>query len=772
VGRGFDDASLAAVDTRRLPATSFMPPRLPPDVVDRQRLESRIDGDASIRLTLVVRPPGAGKTTLLACWTRRVERPAAWLTVDADIAESSRFWAALVRAIGTSRPDMVLNAPDVVDADRPHGASVARALVDDFAGAHDRPHAVVIDDAHLLSAATWDELAWLVEHQPPNLHLVVLSRADPPFSLARWRARGWLSEIRAQDLAFDLDEAVELFERFPAEAARTPGLAPELWKRTEGWAAGLRLALLAIRDGADPSGLIRQFSGMHASVSELLVAEVLDRQPADIREFLRRTSILGTLEPRVCDHLTGRSDSRAILRRLAGDQIYITPIDDRPDQFRYHPLLAELLHYELRTFDGALEPELHRRASCFYADEGRTAEAVDHALAGHDYEAAVALIAERMPTLYAEGRRYQVGAWLDAVPDEFLSAQPERVVAHCAALLFLGRVEWVRWLHHGYATVGDDRPDLRSRLVLFEAIGHATQGRLERFLELHRLSTALRGGGVADPFDEFATAWYARLLSVDGRHDEAVAEATALLNHPRTAMTPAAATSLMAGVVFRSGDHAHGGALADEAIELWRTMGEPDLIGMADALSVRADVCRAAGDLAEAEAMAETALSLCGAPPAHLLTIRAERSRAALEADPARAKQRLDEVAERCRRFGSDERLVRLVTAPLEDPAGSGPTPDRPTTVARGTWPPLAPAPPHGVVEPLTDRELAVLRLLQSNLSAPEIGRELNISRHTVKTHVVHIYRKLAVGSRSEAVREARRLGILGSGPAGARAAI
>ncbi len=209
--------------------------------------------------------------------------------VNPDIGESRRFWAALVRAILAVRPDVVWNANDLVDADRPDGPSVARALVDDLAGAEELPSLVVmLDDAHLLHAATWTELAWLVEHQPPNLQMVVVSRSDPPFSLPRWRSQA--------------------------------------------------------------------------------------------------------------------------------------------DHYRYHPLLAELLRHEVRTEEPQLETDLHRRASRFYADEG-TADAIDHALAGYDYEAARSLIEQRLPTLYAEGRRGQVSTWLDAVPDEFLLAEPERAVA-------------------------------------------------------------------------------------------------------------------------------------------------------------------------------------------------------------------------------------------------------------------------------------------------------------------------------------------------------
>ena len=326
-----------------------------------------------------------------------------------------------------------------------------------------------------------------------------------------------------------------------------------MWERTEGWAAGLRLALLALRDGTDPDRLVAQFSGTHSTVAELLVTEVLQRQPPDVREFLRCTSILAVLDPGLCDAVTGRGDSRLVLRRLAADHAFITPIEGEIDRYRYHPLLADVLRYEMRTENPHAEADAHRRASHFYADHGQTADAIDHALVGGDYDAACSLIHRRLPTLYAEGRRGQVSRWLDAVPDDYLFDDPERAVDQCAALLFLGRVEWIRWMRQARRAVGDGRPDLRARLLLFEAIGHATQGRVEVSAERRRQSQELRPAGVAEPFEEFASAWHARGLSLVGRHDEAIEAATSLLRAERVLMTDAAAVSLIAGTLHLAG---------------------------------------------------------------------------------------------------------------------------------------------------------------------------------------------------------------------------
>ena len=174
----------------RFPAATFLPPRLPQDLVDRPRLRGRIGPNAATHLSLVVGPPGSGKTTLVATWLASVDEPRAWVTVDPDVGQADRFWSALMRTIQPTCPQLVFDASDLIDADHADGSTIARSIVDDLTGARDPPSLIVVlDDAHLLEPTVWTDLGWLIEHQPPNLHLVVISRVDPPISMARWRAR-------------------------------------------------------------------------------------------------------------------------------------------------------------------------------------------------------------------------------------------------------------------------------------------------------------------------------------------------------------------------------------------------------------------------------------------------------------------------------------------------------------------------------------------------------------------------------------------------------
>lgn len=731
-------------DRSGISSANFVAPALPVDVMERSALEDRLGPVTCSRLSLVTGPAGAGKTTLTRSWTTGLSGPWAWLTIDNDLGRRERFWPAFVRAVGVAQPAAVLDAADAVSADALDGERVARAVVDDLVAMPDEcgPVVVVVDDAHLVDTETWRDLAWVVEHQPPGLHLVLVSRSDPPFSVGRLRSLGRLTEVRQRDLPFSRAETAELVRRrLGPEAAAT--LGDRLHERTEGWAAGIRLALITIGAGESSETVLTGPDQAHGFVSELLISEALDRLPDDVRSFLVTSSVIDTLEPTICEALSGRVDSRDVLRRLAHDHVFLTALQGRADVYRFHPLFADVLRAELRTGGADSEASQHRLAANWYEDAGDHARAVEHAMAGGFHELAFDLIVTNLAELYGANQRDAVGRWLVEIPDSFIVADPDRAVAHCAALVFVVRREWLRWLLRARSVVGDDRPDLLGRLELFEALKPGGQGDLDAFEE-HVARAARLGAGTTDPFDEVIDAWRARLLVLHGRPAEALVVARDIEHRPRRLIRDLPARSLVAAVAHAAGDPT-APELVHDVVAEWRSLGEPDYLGMADALSVAAELACRRGDLGEAELLAAGAVAVSSERPIHLIGIRAQLALAAVETTTGRAAE-----ADRRRR-----ELRALITGRV-DRAVLALFDDSPGCAAE-----RAPVSSSHVREPLTARERVILDHLAGHRTYPEIGQALYISRHTVKTHVSRIYRKLGVDGRSAAIDAATTLGLL-----------
>lgn len=734
---------------RQVPAAAFRPPALPVDCVGRPDLERRLGAPRAAGVSLVTGPPGYGKTTTVRQWLETLDSPWAWINLDPVISRPDLFWRGVVRAVQTAAPDRTLDAIDAVSVDAVDPSDVVRTLVEDLDANRSptRPIVLVIDDAHLLEPGVWRDLEWLIAHQPPLLHLVLCSRADPPFSVARLRSLGRLSEVRHRDLGMSLTDTMEMVRRWGGDHDNAD-VAAAVFERTEGWPAGIRLALLALGSGASAADVLGTDVGSRA-VAEFLLAEALDRQPEDVREFLRKTSVAGVLTPALCEALTGRTDSRSLLQSLARLQLFITPVDGGADQYRYHPLFAEVLRLELRSTAPDAEAVQHRRAAEWYAAQGQFARAIEHARAGSDYDLVLGLIVSHLPELGATGHRQAVGRWVLDVPARALNADADRLVRQCEALLYLGRTEeWLATWRRADVLVGADRPDLRRRLDLFQTFFDAGRGDLEAFEAKLSAIRASRPAGVDDPFDEVADAWLARLLMLNGRLDEAVAAAEAMYRRPRVVLHDITARSLLAATLATRGDF-EGPALVREAIAMWRAQGEPDMLGMVDALGVGALRALDSGDLDEAELLASAGVAVSSTRPTHVLGALAEVVMARVEralGRGAEAAGRLDDLHRRMAEHDAAPVVLDVIAAARDDGSPS------PAPSARG-----APQ----LVDELTDREITILGYLAGHLTFPEIGRELFISRHTVKTHVARIYRKLDVTGRSGAVDAARSLGLL-----------
>jgi LuxR family maltose regulon positive regulatory protein len=461
--------------------TKLAPPRLAASMVRRPRLEALLTRRTDSPVTLVRAGPGSGKSLAVASWLAAdwADGAAAWLTLDQTDNDVATFWVdvlAALRASGALPADSPLH--DLVPARRFNAPEIRRvqAGLEGLA----RPLVLVLDDLHQVSnREVLDGLSRLVERPLPTLRLVLITQAAPPPRLQRLRVSGHLGEIGPSDLAFDAAEAGELFTR--SGLPLTPPRLRVLLERTEGWAAGLRLAAMSL-DPDDLDASIAEFSGDQRTVVEYLVAEVLDRNPPSVRRFLLHTSATDRISGALADALTGHADGGRILERLANDGALVVGIGHHREWFRYHPLLRQMLLNQLRVDDPAVIPELHRRAATWFADHDAPIDAVRHAaLSGDEELLGHTLLNHALPWLMSpEGRRL-VAAIQTAETDP--AGRPTLVGLVCAATVHLNRHDYPAMgldIRRARELLGTVRPGLRATadiaLTLFETAGARGRG--------------------------------------------------------------------------------------------------------------------------------------------------------------------------------------------------------------------------------------------------------------------------------------------------------
>jgi len=420
-------------------------PRLRPSLVARPRLSARLSGVAESTLTLVSAPAGFGKTTLLTEWLAADpgDGPsAAWLSLDRRDDDPVVFWAYLVAALRTAAPGVGGSALSLLESPQPSTEEVLSTLLNDL-DAITRDVVLVLDDYHVVEAGdVQDGMAFLLEHLPPRLHLVIASRADPALPLARLRARGDLLEIRAADLRFTPDEAAEYLNGAMGLALTASDVAA-LEGRTEGWIAALQLAALSMQGRDDIAAFIAGFAGDDRYIVDYLAEEVLQRQPEHVRQFLLRTSILDRMTGPLCDAVTGQGGGKAELVALERGNLFLVPLDDRRRWYRYHHLFADVLQAHLLDERPDGVAELHRRASMWYQENGEPSEAIRHALAADDFERAADLLELAIPAMRRNRKEAVFLAWLMMLPDESVRARPVLSVYFVGALLSTGQLEGV-----------------------------------------------------------------------------------------------------------------------------------------------------------------------------------------------------------------------------------------------------------------------------------------------------------------------------------------
>ncbi len=411
---------------RPLLATKLYVPRTGPGLVVRRRLLERLDAGATARLTLLSAPPGFGKTTLLAEWARAASNPVkqvAWVSLDAGDTDPGSFWPYVVASLAALVPGLGEACEDLANAGRPAGPEAITTLLNELAGVAGDVW-LVLDDYHLpVNNDVRDGVRFLLEHLPPQLHVLISTRVDPDLPLSRWRGRGELVELRAADLRFTRDEATEYLNAASGlELAATD--ADALGERTEGWIAALQLAALSLRGREDASGFIERFAGDDRYIVDYLMDEVLAHQPDDVRDFLLRTAVLARLTGGLCDAVTGGDGGAETLVRLERANLFVVPLDDQLAWFRYHHLFADVLRARLLAERPAEVPLLHRRASAWYEAGGFPDEAIGHALAAADFDRAGQLVEAALPEARRDRRDAALIGWLRALPEETIGRSP------------------------------------------------------------------------------------------------------------------------------------------------------------------------------------------------------------------------------------------------------------------------------------------------------------------------------------------------------------
>jgi LuxR family transcriptional regulator, maltose regulon positive regulatory protein len=606
------------VSTTILNTKLYIPPP-PPKGILRPRLIERLTEGLHHKLTLISAPAGFGKTTLVSEWiagrSRQCEPEVctAWLSLDEGDSDPARFLTYLVAALRTVVPNIGDRVLDALQSSQPLPIEpILTALLNEITTVPGF-FVLVLDDYHLIDAQPVDgALTFLLEHLPTQMHLVITTREDPRLPLARLRARGQLTELRASDLRFTAAEAAGFLQSMGLNLSAEDVAALE--SRTEGWIAGLQLAALALQETLSVAGhqevpeFIQAFAGDHRYIVDYLVEEVLQRQPEHIRTFLLQTSILDRLYGPLCSAVTGQEEGSAQLEALQRGNFFVIPLDDRRHWYRYHHLFAEVLYVNLIARQPEQVSVLHNRASIWYEQNGSAVDAIRHALAARDFDRAADLIERVVPAMRRNRQEGTVFGWLQALPDGLVKLRPVLSLYYAGVLLQSGEVEGTearlrdaeRWLKTAGdmdeqpQTLTDDTYPEQSRMVV---VDEAEFRRLPGSIAVQRAGGALALGDVA------GTMKYAR------RALELVSEDDHL---PR-----GAASALLGLAYWTTGDlEAAHRSYSDGMARLQKAGHISDVIGCTIAL---ADIRIAQGHLREAMRTYERGLQLATKPGSPVL---------------------------------------------------------------------------------------------------------------------------------------------------------
>jgi LuxR family maltose regulon positive regulatory protein len=408
------------------------------EVVTRPDLQTRLENVALPNFTLVSAPAGFGKTTLLSTWSESTSRPVAWVSLDESDNDPVQFLTYFSAALMTVHPEVGDDALSALNAPQPPAIDILLTLIINDIAEYDNTLTLVLDDYHLItSEAVHDAVNQAIEHLPANMQLVIATRLDPPFPLGRLRAGGRMTELRARDLRFSMEETCTfLRDMMGLELTKTE--LERLDARTEGWVAGVQMAALSMQGKRDFSAFLDGFEGSNRYILDYLVEEVLEQQPHELQQFLMRSSILRKMNGELCDWLTGDKQGRATLHRLEDANLFLIPLDDEREWYRYHHLFSGLLSHRLSKEAPELVKDGHIRASSWNETHGFLLEAMHHAQASGEVQLIIALLEANALDLIYRGANQTLSRWLGELPRDEVASRPQLSLAQAWAAVFNG----------------------------------------------------------------------------------------------------------------------------------------------------------------------------------------------------------------------------------------------------------------------------------------------------------------------------------------------
>ncbi len=739
----------AAADLPFVTPTKLRPPHLRSGLLQRTELLEALRGGRERTLTLVCAPAGYGKTTLLAQWEAadREQRLFVWVGLDERDSDPMRLWTHVIGGLRLARPQLgdaslpaLAGGPSVV------AGSVLPLLVDELTQVP--PLVLVLEDWHEVRNPLCDQtMSVLVERMPEQHQVVLSSRSDPALPIARLRAHGELAELRARDLRIAPTDAAAFFREAGVRLSARDGL--RLIERTEGWLAGLALAILALREQTDPGRFVREFSGDSHHVFDYLARDVLDRVDPDTRTFMVHSSVLDKLSAPLCDAVLERSGSATVITEIGRSNLFLISLDESGSEYRYHNLFATVLRRELEATAPLSIGPLHARASLWYQEHGEVELAIEHAIASRDAARASALVMSAGVQLLSAGRMATVNRWFDllAWPEAIADRELAAMRALSAGLSGLGRDEVERWL-----AIAEDGPDYGPLANGISSIRSVVAMVSSNYLS-RGIADAERSARLVIEVEPDGSEWsYAGLvplgqaLYLEGRRDEArepLEEARRLPGANRRATT-VLALAYLSLIALAGDDLENAERLADHALATAAKIGHASTAAAGNAHLAVGCVLMRRTDLLSATEHLERAVALTSVDAAsywhaHALLHLAAARRGTGDRDGARdalarARTELDELPD----VGALGDLYHETDDAI----------NRPTR--------------HDgfLGEELSAAERRVLERLVDGLSVTEVAHELWLSPNTVKTHRRGIYRKLGVRTREDLITRVSALGL------------
>jgi LuxR family maltose regulon positive regulatory protein len=539
-----------------------------PNSVLRPRLIEILNNGLTRKLALISAAPGFGKTTLVSEWVGQCELPVAWVSLDERDNDPVHFMTYLTGALQTIDMNLGTGALSTFQAPKPPSMESFLTGVINEIIALQQPFALVLDDYHVIqNEPVHAALTFLLRHMPPEMHLVIATREDPPLPLARLRGRGQLTELRSADLRFTTEEAAEfLTTAMGLELVEADISALEA--KTEGWIAGLQLAAVSLKGSVDSHDFVQAFTGSNRYILDYLLDEVLHQQPEQLEDFMLRSSILDQMTGPLCDAVTGQTDSQSILEKMERNNLFLVPLDNERRWYRYHHLFAELLLRHLHQTDGDVVPELHKRAADWYENNGQANKAIEHALAAGNYAQAATLIEVEVEAILMRSEVATFLGWMDKVPGEVFHDHPRLLVYHAGMHLMGGESLEVVEGFLAQAAAADITDSITGELAVFHALIASYQGDKERCYALAKEALKIL------PQDAlFLRTLVAAFLGLNSLYDgelidaeQAFQQAAEMGQKTGNMLITVLALSHLAEICWVRGQLGHAQALYDKAI--------------------------------------------------------------------------------------------------------------------------------------------------------------------------------------------------------------